>query len=213
MASLNLKDRLAGVKDSFANMNKRERLLVTALVAAFGLVLFFLFYYLISDGLDRREERCLKARKALELLARHADELTEARLAEAKADARIEKTAPMLQGHLHSIAESTKIDVKEYKQLKPRLLDKSKRYRERSIRLRIYRVELEPLTRFMDQIESGRHLIMITQLDIQTRPRQHELLDVDMVVSTYEKVTEKETEKTKGKKNAKGGDKKGKRKT
>jgi hypothetical protein len=200
MPSLGLKERFAAMGDSFANMSPRERWMVTGMAAGIGLLALSLLWYLISDGLDRREERNRRMNHAMTLLSRHEGELRDARLAEARADARIDKPAPALQGHLHKIAEDVGIEVKEWKPgKKPKPLGKTKRYQERYIRLRMYRVELDPLTKFLDKIESGRHLIMISKLEIQTRPRQHELLDVDMVVSTYEK-----TKKTAKKGKAKG---------
>jgi hypothetical protein len=190
---------LNSLTQSFAELSPRERIMVAALAATFVFLVFGVLYYFISDGLDRRERRNGEYRRAVTLLDRHADELRAARLADARTDARIQDAVPKLQGHLDKIAEKTEVDVKEFKQLKDKYLGKKKRYLEKSMRLRIYGVGIDALSKFLDAIEGGNHLVLVTQLDIETRTGQPELLDVDMVVSTY-KIAEKKGEKKKGKK-------------
>jgi hypothetical protein len=196
------KESLGTIGESFSQLSPRERVMVAGLVVTFFTLAIGMLGYFITDGLDKRQTRIDKQKNAIELLIRHADALRDARLADARTDARIQESVPMLQGHIDKIAEQVEVDVKEYKSLKPKHLGKKKRYLEKSVRLRIYGVGIDPLSRFMDKLEGGRHLIQITRLDIQTRTGQPELLDVDMVVSTYEIAG---SEGKKGSKGGKGG--------
>ena len=184
-----LRERIDYIKTSFQAMTPRERTLITGLGAAVGLVVLLVLWYFVADGLEQRAERVAEMRRAIDILGSKGDELRSARMMKAKVDARIEAGAvPMLQAHLDKIAKDVGLDVKEYKTLKDRFLDKKERYRERSVRLSLLGVDLDSLTKFMDRIEGGRYLVMVTQLRVQTRPGQPDKLDVEMVVSTYEKV-------------------------
>lgn len=173
--------------DSFDRLSLREKMMLLGLVATFGFILIGALWYFTSEGLSAREERCENLRRAVTLLERHEGELREARMADARTDARISESVPMLQGHLDKIAGDLDVDVKEYKSLKDRTLGREKNYLEKSMRLRIFGVKIELLAKFLDRIEGGKHLILVSALDIQTRVGQPELLDVDMVVSTYKK--------------------------
>ena len=198
-----LRERIDYIKTSFQAMTPRERALITGLGASVGLVVLLVLWYFVADGLDQRAERVAEMRRAIDILDSKGDELRSARMMKAKVDARIEVGAvPMLQAHLDKIAKDVGLDVKEYKTLKDRFLDKKERYRERSVRLTLLGVDLDTLTKFMDRIEGGRYLVMVTQLRIQTRPGQPDKLDVEMVVSTYEKVKGKAG---KGKSKKRGG--------
>ncbi len=197
-------DRIGYLRSSFQAMSPRERSLIGGLGAAFGLVVVLVLWYFVADGLSARRQRVEQMRQAIDILSRKGDELRAARMMKAKVDARIEVGAvPMLQGHLDKIAKDVGLDVKEYKNLKPRFLDKKERYQERSVRLKLLGVDLDTLSKFMDRVEGGRNLVMVTQLRIQTRPGQADQLDVDMVVSTYEKIEAKKKNKTKGRKSRK----------
>ncbi len=174
---------------AFQAMSPRDRMLIAGLGAAFAFVGIMVLWYFVADGLESRRQRVAEMRRAIAILTSKGDELRSARLMKAKVDARIEAgSVPMLQGHLDKIAKDIDLEVKEYKTLKDRFLDKKERYRERSVRLKLLGVDIDTLTKFMDRIEGGRYLVMVTQLRIQTRPGQPDQLDVDMVVSTYEKV-------------------------
>jgi len=198
--------------DSFDQLSFREKMMVLGLVTTFCFILIGALWYFTSEGLSAREERCENLRRAVTLLERHEGELREARMADARTDARISESVPMLQGHLDKIASDLDVDVKEYKNLKDRTLGREKNYLEKSMRLRIFGIKIELLAKFLDRIEGGQHLILVSALDIQTRVGQPEFLDVDMVVSTYKKGTDdsgkekksKEKNKKKQKEKSKG---------
>lgn len=196
-------DRIQNLMDSFYELSPREKILLAGLAGVFSFLLVGSLWYFINSGLSTREERCEKLRRAVTLLERHEAELREARMADARTDARIQEAVPMLQGHLDKIAGELEVDVKEYKSLAERTLGKEKNYLEKSIRLRILGIKIDLLANFLDRIESGRHLIMVSSLDIQTRVGQPELLDVDMVVSTYERTEEKKGKQKEKKEEAK----------
>jgi len=201
MTTVSLKERVGLMASSFSSMGKRERTLIAGVVGAIVFIVFVILWYVISNSLDERAQRVDNMRRALTILIQKGDQLRQARMAEARADARIESSSvPLLQGYIDGIAKKVTIDVKEYKSLKPRFLDKKKKYRERAIRLRLLGVDLDSLSRFLDRIEGGRGLVMATQLNIVPRTGQPDQLDVDLVVSTYEKVSDKEQDQRKSKK-------------
>ncbi len=188
-------DRIQNLMDSFYELSPREKVLLAGLAGVFCFLLVGSLWYFINSGLSAREERCENLSRAVTLLERHEDELRLARMADARTDARIQEPVPMLQGHLDKIAGELEVEVKEYKSLPERTLGKEKNYLEKSIRLRILGIQIDRLANFLDQIESGRHLILVSSLDMQTRTGHPELLDVDMVVSTYERVEDKARKK------------------
>ncbi|MCD6498124.1 MAG: type II secretion system protein M [Deltaproteobacteria bacterium] len=201
MAAVSLKERMGLMASSFSSMSKRERTMIVGVAGAVLFLVFVILWYVISDSLDERAQRVENMRRALTILIQKGDKLRQARMAEARADARIESSSvPLLQGYIDGIAKKVNIDVKEYKSLKPRFLDKKKKYQERSIRLKLLGVDLDSLSRFLDRIEGGRGLVMTTQLSIVPRTGQSDQLDVDLVISTYEKASGKNEDKKKSKK-------------
>ncbi len=187
--AVGLADRVRFLGASVAGMTPRERRMLALLGAVLLLVVGGILWYAVSSGLEERSERVALMRQAAEELVRHADELRAAKAARARADARLETSSvPMLQAHVDKIAQEVGLEVKEYKNLKPRYLDKKKRYQERSVRLRILGTDLSTLAKFLDKLERGRDLVMVTELRITARTGQPDKLDVDMVVSTFEKV-------------------------
>ena len=200
------KDKNQEMVDSFDDLKKKKKAMLAGLAGTFLFLVVGALWFFISEGLSEREERCEKLRSAVTLLDRHEQRLRDARMADARTDAKIQASVPMLQGHLDKIAKDLEVEVKEYKSLKAKPLGKEKKYVEKSMRLRIYGVKVGPLAHFFDRIEGGRHLILVSALDIQTRVGQPEFLDVDMVVSTYEK-----SKGGKGKKGKEKSRKKGKK--
>lgn len=206
-----LKDKMQELVDSFDHLSGREKAMLVGLVGTFAFLLVGGLWFFIDEGLSQRETRCEKLRSAVTLLDRHDERLREAQMADARADAKIQSSVPMLQGHLDKIAKELEVEVKEYKSLKKRPLGKEKKYVEKSMRLRIYGVKVGPLSLFLDRIEGGRHLILVSALDVQTQVGKPEMLDVDMVVSTYEKVGKSKAKKSSRKGKGKGKKSKNKR--
>ena len=72
---------------------------------------------------------------------------------------------------------------------------------ERTVDLRLGAVTLEQLTKFMRAVETGRSMVVVSQLNVRTRDDKHEQLDVTMSVSTYERRVD--SGKSTGKSNSK----------
>jgi len=66
-----------------------------------------------------------------------------------------------------------------------------KKFIERSVDLHLKPATLDQITKFMKAIETGRSLVVVKELSVRTRDDKHQQLDVDMVVSTFERDTGK----------------------
>ncbi len=71
-------------------------------------------------------------------------------------------------------------------QMKPRAAEVTRYYRENAVEIRMEKVRLPDLVRYLDQVEHAKALLRIKQLQIRPRFDDPNLLDVRFQVSSYE---------------------------
>ena len=89
-----------------------------------------------------------------------------------------------LQGLLEAAAKEAGVEIAEQTERPANPL--GKKYIERAVDLRLRKVQLEDLTKFLRKVETGPNLVVVTALNIRSRDDKHMDLEVEMAVSTYE---------------------------
>ncbi len=176
---------LQRVRDYLDGLSSRERTLINSLGVALVLMLIVGFAYTIYDRIDTLEENNEAMHSALRDIEKKRVPYLAARAQAAQLDSRIGQTPLQLSGFLEQISKETNLEIRETNPRTPEAI--GKKYIHQSVDLRISKVGLEPLLKFMRRLETyQQNLVLVTQLSIRARDDKHQDFEVDMTVSTYE---------------------------
>jgi type II secretory pathway component PulM len=178
-------DRMQALRDKWERLSQRERTMVGAMGVTFVLMITLIVGFLITDGLASMEERNSDMRQALRDLDTQRDVYLRNKAKTAQIETRLGSQPVQLPAYLEAAAKDAGIDIPDQDELPAS--PAGKKFIERTVHLRLHAVTLEQLTRFMKAIETGKSLVVVTQLEVHTRDDKHEQLDVEMWVSTYER--------------------------
>lgn len=173
------------VREYFEGLSARERTLLVTLGAAITLLAVLTGTYFIYDRIDTLEENNEAMHRALLDIEKKRGPYLAARAMAAQLDSRIGQTPLSLSGFLEQIAKETNLEIRETNPRTPEPL--GKKYIQQSVDIRISKVTLEPLLKFMRRMETYQsNLVLVTQLSIRARDDKHQEFEVDMTISTYE---------------------------
>lgn len=176
---------LTRVREYFEGLSARERTLLLTLGVAITLLGVLTGTYFIYDRIDTLEENNEAMHRALLDIEKKRGPYLAARAMAAQLDSRIGQTPLSLSGFLEQISKETNLEIRETNPRTPEPI--GKKYIQQSVDLRISKVALEPLLKFMRRLETYQsNLVLVTQLSIRARDDKHQDFEVDMIVSTYE---------------------------
>lgn len=176
---------LQRLRDLFDGLSPRERTLLGLLGGSFGVLLLLFTAYSIYDRIDTLDEKNEAMQRALSDIERKRSSYLSARARAATLDLRIGTTPLQLSGFLEQISKEAGLEIRETNPRTPEPL--GKKYIQQSVDIRISKVTLEPLLKFMRRMETYQsNLVMVTQLSIRARDDKHQEFEVDMTISTYE---------------------------
>jgi type II secretory pathway component PulM len=182
-------DRMQSLRDRWERLSQRERTMVGAMGVTFVIMVTMIVGFLITDGLASMEERNADMRQALRDLDTQRDNYLRMKAKTAQMETRLGSTPVQLQGYLEAAAKESGVEIQEANERPPS--SAGKKFIERTVDLHLRAVTLEQLAHFMKAIETGKSLVVITQLNVRTRDDKHEQLDVELSASTYEHDTGK----------------------
>ncbi|MDA3864024.1 MAG: hypothetical protein PF689_09190 [Deltaproteobacteria bacterium] len=197
----------AKVEKFYDDLSLRERKM---LVAAGTLSIIFIasvMIFLISDSFEKKRTRIEELKKAISLLKRNRGKVQETKDLMASYEMKAIRKPPMLQGHLDNMAQKFDLKASNFIPKKTEDLGENKEYHKESVQIEFHDVTLKKVSRFMQNLENSRFLIMVTGLTISPRRGQHDRLDQKMTVSSYHKKSSAELKsksKDKKKKKKKG---------
>jgi len=87
--------------------------------------------------------------------------------------------------YLESLAKRQQVQDRIV-QMKPRPGESTRYYRENAVEIRMEKVRLEDLTRYLFQVENSPELLRVKQIQVKPRFDDPDLLDVRFQVSAYE---------------------------
>lgn len=182
---MTLSERLQAVRDKWERLSQRERTLVSAMLATAVVLLTLGVGYFITDGLETLDQRNSDMRQALRDLDTQRDAYLRMKAKAAQQETRLGQTPVQLQSYLEAAAKEASVELPEMQE--HQAASSNKAFLERSVDLRLGAVTLEQLTKFLKAVETGRSMVVVTQLEVHTRDDRHEQLDVTMTVTTYER--------------------------
>jgi hypothetical protein len=164
---------------------REQRILVSLILAvlAFG---FLMFVFFIKEGFDERRERIAALRDVVTLMQKNRSIVQENKDAQATLEMKAVQKPPMLQGHLDTLA--TKLELSpNFTPQKPKDLGDNQEILVESVELRLHDAPIKNLFQFLDQVERGNYLLMITEIKLNTRRGQPDRMDPVLFVSSYYK--------------------------
>jgi hypothetical protein len=177
-------DLLLPLRNRWDRLPERDRRMLLLLGVTFVVCAVGLTTYVISGRLSALQEENSDMRQALRDLESGRDAYQQTRAKNAQLEVRLARGAVQLQGYLEAAAKEADVEIAETTERQPAAAGKA--YIERAVDLRLPKVTLEQLAKFMQRIETGPNLVVVTALNVRTRDDRHTDLEVDLTVSTFE---------------------------
>lgn len=194
---------LNAVTEAIERMSPRERVLALLGGAVAALCLLGVIAFIVGSRVSDLEERNDAMRQALKDIERKRVPYLQARQKIDDLEARIGQQPLQLSGFLEGAAKEAGVEIRESNPRPPEAI--GKKYLQNSMDLRLTKVTLEPLAKFLRRIETNPgNLVLVTALTVRALDDKHVDFSVDMTVSTYERAPNKKP--APGKKDAKGDD-------
>ena len=175
----------ARLRDAFDAIPARQRALLLGL---FGTALFLgtaVAVYSVYDRIDTLEEKNDAMQRALHEIDKKRGAYLNAKSRERNLEARIGSSPLQLTGFLEQLAKEVGIEIRETNPRSPEPI--GKKYLQQSIDVRISKVALEPLLKFLRKLETyPSNLVLVTELSVRSRDDKHQDFEVDLTVATYE---------------------------
>lgn len=170
------------LKNRWERLAPRERRLLqllglTAIACVFGFVGFQ-----VNDGLREIERRNDDVREALRTIELHRDSYEQSRAQDTAA--LIGPEAPPLATYLDQLAQETGFPIPEATERPP--VTKGK-FVERSIDLKLRGLTVQQLADFLQKVETRSPTVVTQRLYVKTYFNQHDKLDVELTVATWER--------------------------
>ncbi len=192
--------KIEDIKASLERLSARERRMFGGLAAAFAAMLVLGLGYWISSSLEELEEKNASMRKALKLIDRHRDEFVAQRQRIAALEVRMARTPLELNNFVEKAASAVGVTITESGETTP---VPGARYTRRGLEIKLNKVTIGQLASLLKRIEDEQaYIVQVTRLSVNTRWNRNEQLDVELVVSTYDR-NKKDAPGTGGKKRRK----------
>ncbi|MCA9666749.1 MAG: type II secretion system protein M [Myxococcales bacterium] len=194
--------KLDDIKAWYERMSERERRMVGGLSAAIVLLVIFFVGYLVSSGLDEISESNAQLRKALRQLERNKGRYLKHRQRMAALDVRMAHAPLELNTYVEKKARAVGVTIAESGELTPVPGD---RFTRRGLEIKVNKISIGQLSALLKSIEDEQaHIVQVTRLSVYTRWNRNQELDVELVVSTYDRVKGKPAPKTRKRRGRRG---------
>jgi len=181
-------DRIAQVRAQWERLSLRERRLLTLFGGCLIALIVFSIGYVITDGLRSIDERNRDMRQALKDISAHRDEFIRARSETDRMKVKIpeEGKGQPMQGFLEAAAKDLDITIPEMNERPAQA--RGKQFVEKAVDIKLRGINLQQLAEFMRKVETtSQNVVVVSRLFVRTRFNQHDQLDVEMTVSTFER--------------------------
>jgi type II secretory pathway component PulM len=186
----------AYLNSEWNRMAPRERRLVAGLIGAVVAFAVLVTGFLFVESLREIAESNNDAREALAAIAKHRDEYLEAKERMVQQEVRIGTEPPQLNADLEAASHEANVSIPE--SIEQPAVDVGRHYREHKIDLKLRQVDLQSLTKFLNKVEAGRRLIVITRLYIRRRFAEGQTLDAELTATAYERIKDSDKKKAAG---------------
>ena len=176
--------RLDDLKAAFERLSARDRMRLAGLAAAFVVGAVVVVGHIIISGLEDLEQKNDATRTALKNLTVNHGCYMQHRQRTAQLEVRMSRAPLELNRYVETAASAVGVSIAESTEISPMEVD---RYTQRGVEIKLRKVGIEQLGKLIQELESSPHIVQITRLNVTTRWNQHSELDVEMVVSTFER--------------------------
>lgn len=174
------------LRSEWNRLAPRERRLVSVLGGAVAAFAVLVGAFLIFDSLGALRESNNDAREALAAIAKHRDEYLEAKSRMVAQEVRIGTEPPQLEADLEAAAREVGIQIPVTTPRAP--APAGKRYLEHNADITLRQVDLLSLSKFLQKLETGRRLIVVTRMHVRRRFSEGDKMDVELTATAYERV-------------------------
>jgi hypothetical protein len=181
-------ERVSRIRAQWERLSLRERRLLTLFGGCLIALVVFSVGYVIADGLRAIDVRNREMRQALKDMSAHRDEFIRAKAESGAWERKIppEGKGQALQGFLESTAKELDITIPEMNERPAQA--RGKQFVEKSVDIKLRGLNLQQLAEFMRKVETtSQNVVVVSRLFVRTRFNQHDQLDVEMTVSTFER--------------------------
>lgn len=192
-------NKIDDLRGSFSRLSTRERLMIGGLALSLVVGLVVVVGYIILSGLEEIEENNAAMRVAIRELERNRDCYMVQRRRTAQLEVRMSRPIE-LNRFVETAASAVGVSITESGEIKPVTIG---RYTQRGVEVKLRKVTIDQLAKLMRELEGSPSIVQITRLNVNTRWNQHKDLDVELVISTFER---------RKRERSSPGDKKGRRK-
>jgi type II secretory pathway component PulM len=179
-----IRNRLDDLKSHFSHLSSRERVLISGLAAALLLTVVLVVGYFIQSGLEEIETNNDEMRTALRDLEKNRDAYVVQRQRIAALEVRMSRTPLELNRFVETAASAVGVNIAESGEIPAVVGD---RYTQRGVEIKLRKVTIEQLGKLLRELENSPHIVQISSLSVNARWNQHQDLDVEMIVSTFER--------------------------
>ena len=172
------------LKGSLERLSPRERVMVGGLAGAVVLAVVVIVGFLILSGLEELEDKNDASRKALKALSKNWSCYQAHRVRMRQLDIRLSRPPLELNRFVETAASTAGVSIAESSEISPVDVD---RYTQRAVEIKLRKIKIDQLAKLIKELEASPHIVQVTQLNVKTRWGQHSDLDVELVVSTFEK--------------------------
>ena len=184
--ALNIRDRIEDMKSSLSRLSPRELLAMGGLGITVLLIIATVVGYLVISELEELGERNASMHKAIKDLRANGAKYMAQRQRLAALEVRMSRAPLKLNSFVERVAKDVGVEISETGQVTP---VESDLFVQRGLEVKLRKIGLKDLAQLIKQLESSPHIVQITRLSVSSRWGEHKDLDVEMVVSTYEKRT------------------------
>jgi hypothetical protein len=163
----------------------RQRSLIAAISSGVFVIGLLCLAYYAWDRIDTLETNNDAMQRALRDIEKKRGAYVAGKARERALESRVGQNPLQLSGFVEQMGKEIGIEIRETNPRSAEAL--GKKYIAQSVDLRISKVGLEPLLRFLRRMETyQQNLVMVTELSVRARDDKHQDFEVDMTVSTYE---------------------------
>ena len=188
-----IRRRIEDLKGAFERLSQRERTMVLSLAGALLFCVFLATGYLLMSELQEMEDENEQTRLALRELERLKDQYIAERQRQLRIEARMSPEPLELNSYVEKAASEVGVKIDEASEVNPLNVGSVV---QRGLEIKVRHVSLSQLVVLLEKLEESRtHVVQVTRLDVNTRWKKNNELDVSMIVSTFEKAAEAEESK------------------
>jgi general secretion pathway protein M len=178
-----LRQLRASLEAFAARLSPRERVMVSAAVAAVAAFVLFLVVTGVSRSMSAREQRIASKTEMLSQIGKLTRGYRAAQAERQSMEARLKGPPVQLMSFVSQTGAQSGVEVND---LRPGTPVTAEGMTEESVEVNLARIDMARLARLVDSLERGPGVVKVRKIRIATRNDDPNLVDVTLQVSTWQ---------------------------